>query len=153
MRWFQFHSRIVRIHFASVMYLNNYQMIVETRSYIFRSRSRCRRRNLCLRYLARGARRMEEWTRRNVHATYFGFVLSGIPLCVVPFHRILLRNSFLFSQQLWDKNKKGQIGRRETTLHKTTTSPCTWSNFRCFFSNALTCALSFSKLSCTSSTC
>ena len=29
----------------------------------------------------------------------------------------------------------------------------TWSNFLCFFSSALTAALSFSKLSCTSSTC
>ena len=59
-RWFQFHSRTVTTHFASVIPLNNCEMIAETRSYIFRWRSRCRRRSLCLRYLARGNRRMKE---------------------------------------------------------------------------------------------
>ena len=47
-RWFQFHSKIVRTHFASVMTLNNCEIIEETRSYIFRWRSRLRRRRLCL---------------------------------------------------------------------------------------------------------
>ena len=42
-RWFQFNSRIVRTHFASVMALNNCEIIEETRSYIFRWRPRCRR--------------------------------------------------------------------------------------------------------------
>ena len=45
--WFQFNSRIVRIHFASVMTLNC-KIIAETRSYIFRWHSCCRRRRLCL---------------------------------------------------------------------------------------------------------
>ena len=35
-RWLQFNSRIVRAHFESVMTLNNYEVIAETRSYIFR---------------------------------------------------------------------------------------------------------------------
>ena len=46
--WFQFYSRIIRSHFASVRTLNNIKMIVETRSNIFRWRSRCGRRRLCL---------------------------------------------------------------------------------------------------------
>ena len=46
-RWFQFNSRIVRTHFPSMMSLNNWKMIPETRSHIFRWRSRSRRR-VCL---------------------------------------------------------------------------------------------------------
>ena len=47
-RWFQFNSRIVRTHFSSIMSLNNCKMIAETRSHIFRWRSRFRRRRVCL---------------------------------------------------------------------------------------------------------
>ena len=47
-RWFQFNSRIVRTHFSCMITLNNWKMIAETRSYIFRSRSRFRRRRVCL---------------------------------------------------------------------------------------------------------
>ena len=47
-RWFQFNSRIVRTHFSSIVTLNNWKMIVETRSYIFRWRSRLLRRRVCL---------------------------------------------------------------------------------------------------------
>ena len=47
-RWFQFNSRIVRTHFSSILTLNNWKMIAETRSYIFRWRSRFRRRRVCL---------------------------------------------------------------------------------------------------------
>ena len=47
-RWFQFNSRVVRTHFSSMMTLNNWKMIAETRSYIFRWRSCCRRRRVCL---------------------------------------------------------------------------------------------------------
>ena len=46
-RWFQFNVRIVIADFESVMTLNNWEMIAETRSYSFRSRSRCRRCRLC----------------------------------------------------------------------------------------------------------
>jgi len=35
-RWFQFNSRIVRTHFASVMTLNYWETVARTRSYIFR---------------------------------------------------------------------------------------------------------------------
>ena len=47
-RWFQFNSMIVRIHFSNIMTLNNWKMIADTRSYIFRWRSRFRRRRGCL---------------------------------------------------------------------------------------------------------
>ena len=47
-RWFQFNSRIVRTHFSSIMSMNNWKMIAETRSHIFRWRSRLRRRRVCL---------------------------------------------------------------------------------------------------------
>ena len=47
-RWFQFSSRIVGTHFSSIMTLNNWKMMAETRSYIFRWRSRFRRRRVCL---------------------------------------------------------------------------------------------------------
>ena len=46
--WFQFNSRIVRAHFSSIITLSNWKMIAETRSYIFRWRSRFRRRRVCL---------------------------------------------------------------------------------------------------------
>ena len=47
-RWFQFNSRIVGTHFSSKMTLNSWKMIAETRSYVFRWRSRFRRRRVCL---------------------------------------------------------------------------------------------------------
>ena len=47
-RLFQFNSRTVRTHFSRIMSLNNWKMIAETRSYIFRWRSRFRRRRVCL---------------------------------------------------------------------------------------------------------
>ena len=47
-RWFQFNSWIVRTHFATVLTLNNSEMTAETRSYIFRWRSRCRRGRVCV---------------------------------------------------------------------------------------------------------
>ena len=47
-RCFQFNYRIVGTHFSSIMTLNNCKMIAETRSYIFRWRSRLRRRLVCL---------------------------------------------------------------------------------------------------------
>ena len=42
------YSRIVRTHFSRIMTLNNWKIIAETQSYIFRWRSRFRRRRLCL---------------------------------------------------------------------------------------------------------
>ena len=47
-RWFQFNSRIIRTHFSSIMTLNNWKMIAETRSYVFRWRSRFRQGRVCL---------------------------------------------------------------------------------------------------------
>ena len=50
-RWFQFNSRIVKAHFSGIMTLNNWKMIAETRSDIFRWRSRFLRRRVCLSFL------------------------------------------------------------------------------------------------------
>ena len=47
-RWFQFNFWIVTTHFATVMTMNNSEMTAETRSYIFRWLSRCRRRRVCV---------------------------------------------------------------------------------------------------------
>ena len=47
-RWFQFNSRIVKAHFSSIMTMNNWKMIAETWSDIFRWRSRFRRRRVFL---------------------------------------------------------------------------------------------------------
>ena len=47
-RWFQFNSTIVRTHFSSIRSLNNWKMIAETRSHIFRWRYRFRRHRVCL---------------------------------------------------------------------------------------------------------
>ena len=47
-RLFQFNSRTVRTHFSSITTLNNEKLIAETRSYIFRWRSRFHRRRVCL---------------------------------------------------------------------------------------------------------
>ena len=47
-RWFQLNSRTVRTHFLSIMSLNNWKMIAETRSYFFRWRSGFRRRRVYL---------------------------------------------------------------------------------------------------------
>ena len=46
--WFQFNSRIIRTHFSSIMTLNKWKLVAETRRYIFRWRSRFRRRRVCL---------------------------------------------------------------------------------------------------------
>ena len=47
-RWFQLNFWIVRTHFTSIMSLNNWKMIAEMRSHIFRWGSRFRRRRVCL---------------------------------------------------------------------------------------------------------
>ena len=47
-RCFQINSRAVRRHFSSIMTLNNWKMIAEKQSYIFKWRSRFRRCHVCL---------------------------------------------------------------------------------------------------------
>ena len=51
-RWFQFISEIVRTHFSSIMTSNNWKMIAETQSCIFRWRSCFRRRRVCIYLIA-----------------------------------------------------------------------------------------------------
>ena len=69
-RWFQCNSRTVRTHFSSIMTLNNWKMIAETRSYIFRWRSRFRRRRVCLSSLIATEReRNVRWRREGARST------------------------------------------------------------------------------------
>ena len=65
-RWFQFNSRIVWTHFASVRTLNNSEMIAEIRSYIFIWRSCCRRRRVCLNSLIGSLRKHDVDGSENV---------------------------------------------------------------------------------------
>ena len=60
-RWFQFNSSIVTTHFSSIMSLNNWKMIAETRSHIFRWPSRFRRRRVCLSSLLCDLFRLEQF--------------------------------------------------------------------------------------------
>ena len=62
-RWFQINSRTVRRHFSSIMALNNWKIIAEERSYIFRWRSRFRRRRVCLSSLLASGRRFKKSTQ------------------------------------------------------------------------------------------
>ena len=59
-RWSQLNSKIVKTHFESIVTLNNWETIAETRSYIFRWRSRCRRRRVCVNSLICTARMCSE---------------------------------------------------------------------------------------------
>ena len=73
--WFQFNSRIVRTHFSSIMTLSNWKMIAEPRIYIFRWRSRFRRRRVCLSSL------MWLWRPRLLNAlTLIIFDLRSFPV-------------------------------------------------------------------------
>ena len=65
-RWFEFNFRIVRTQFSSIMRLNNWNMIAETRGHIFGSRSRFRRRRVCLSSL-RGSLRSTTRLQRRRH--------------------------------------------------------------------------------------
>ena len=73
-RWLQFNSR---------MTLNNWKMIAETRSYIFRWRSRFRRRHVCLSSLTTWNN--QNWTfTANVSTWrwifyFFSLILEGLP--------------------------------------------------------------------------
>ena len=68
-RRFKFNSRIVKVHFSGIMTLNNWKVIAETRSYIFRWRSCFRRRRVCLSSLL-----IPPWVRLHT-------VFSYSPMC------------------------------------------------------------------------
>ena len=70
-RWFQFNSRIVRAHFASVM------TFTETRSYISRWRSLCRRRRVCVNSLISGE--VSHWRETNVFITWWTVLNHPVP--------------------------------------------------------------------------
>ena len=84
-RWFQFNSRIVRT--TSIMTLNNWKMIAETRSYIFRWRSHFRRRSACLRSLLSltlgNSRSYDGCRNENVTVKWNLVWLSGLRLFYV----------------------------------------------------------------------
>ena len=77
-RWFQLNSWIVRTHFSSVivMTLNNWKMIAETRSYIFRWRSCFRRRRVCLSSLMSNSIRAEYVKFRSNESKNFNYNCS-----------------------------------------------------------------------------
>ena len=72
-RWLQFNSRIGRTQFSSKMALNNCEIFAETGSYIFRWRSRFRRRRVCLSSLLLN-RRTATW---NLFVSWFALRLNG----------------------------------------------------------------------------
>ena len=72
-RWFQLNSRKTRAHFSSIMTSNNWEMIAETRGYIFRWRSRSRRRRVCLHFELRSYSRWHEESPAFVVKLYRNF--------------------------------------------------------------------------------
>ena len=94
-RWLQFNSWIVRTHFSSIMSLNNWKMIAETRSYIFRWRSRFRRRRVCLSSLMTTATAKETSLKINtgaiVTAITTEFMFAGINMFWARLRLILAR--------------------------------------------------------------
>ena len=61
-----FNSWIVRTHFGTVMTSNDSERIAETRSYVFRRHSRCRRRRVCVNSLIILNRRQQiDWHLRK----------------------------------------------------------------------------------------
>ena len=88
--WFQINSRTVRRYFSSIMTLNNWKMIAETRSYILRWRSRFRWRRVCLKclwneifyYLIRKSfQNDEEWRLFYCDSTFGCWVIQDFDLC------------------------------------------------------------------------
>ena len=73
-RWFQFNSRIVRTHFSDIMTLNNWKTIAETRSHIFRWRSRCCRLRVCLSSLF-----LRFWQRKPLAVNHSFFAFAWKP--------------------------------------------------------------------------
>ena len=113
-RSFQINSRIVRTHFSSVMTLNNWEMITETRSDIFRWRSHCRRRRVCVNSLFSVSRlhrlpranTKQKLTKRFVtEANYFLGIRGHCSLVVTALylHRIVcvIFTLIIFFQFLW----------------------------------------------------
>ena len=105
-RWFQFNFWIVRTHFATVMTMNNSEMTAETRSYIFRLRSRCRRRRVCVNSLM-----FQVVSRRSL--TGFGNCDDQVNLAYYCFKTPSLTNlensqfvegNFLFATHFWGIN-------------------------------------------------
>ena len=83
-RWFQFNCRIDRTHFSSAMTLNNCKRIAEIRKYrkyIFRWRSRYRRRRVCLIKLPiatiNGQNRSNSYTIRSFEEATIPFELHS----------------------------------------------------------------------------
>ena len=69
-RGFQFDSRIVKTHFENIVTLNYWETIAEKRSYIFKRRSRCRWRSVCVNSLILGS--SSNHGNKNVRIGIFG---------------------------------------------------------------------------------
>ena len=92
-RWFQFKSWIVRTHFATMMTLNNSQMTAETRSYIFRWCSCCRRRRVCVNSLV-PAQTGADWTKEGKNHMLMWFLFLFLFFLFFAMIRRWLRSHF-----------------------------------------------------------
>ena len=113
-RWFQINSRTVRTHFSSIITLNNWKVIAETKGYIFRWRSRFRRRRVCLSSLlqikAPGVCRVlvdvvvdEIRTTRRRFSRMICFYLKGNHFRLVPWSEAAKTRLHHFDQCHWRK--------------------------------------------------
>ena len=119
-RWFQFNSRTVWTHFASVMTLNNSEMIAEMRSYILIWRSCCRRRRVCLNSLLRRASRDAQVSENHREATWWGgidILRSNDPM------RCFIDGCCIFFQYTAQFSATCAIGIFQTILNDTTKDP------------------------------
>ena len=121
--WFQFNSRIVRTHFASAITLNNCKIIAETRSYIFRWRSRClllKLPNVCWRRRQPGlVSRMPLTRPRARDKLTCSFCLAATSLVIILF--VCNHNSFS-TFQIVNKNSQrfgNSIFRKSNWFDKT----------------------------------
>ena len=95
-RLFQFNSSIVRTHFSSIRSLNNWKMVAETRSHIFRWRSRFRPLRVCLSCLLLLGWPLRRKSLKRMYVSHIENVtFSERSLCVENLRVII--NLFLFN--------------------------------------------------------
>ena len=88
-RLFQINSRTVRTHFSIIMTLNNWKVIAETRSYIFKWRSRFSQRRVCLSSLVSVLRHAYQiWKPQFLSVVQFPFDNCHSPFSPTTFSEI-----------------------------------------------------------------
>ena len=116
-RWFQINSRIVRAHFSSKMTLNNWKLVVETRSYIFRWRFRFRRRRVCscsLLALVRQVPGVIKEVLMKFLLTCLDGLLKIVLLPLSP-HSFLFLSVTLYTKSL-DQAKRGDLKKKSSMV-------------------------------------